>query len=209
MAQASAASDRDLALNKAIANAGVAFTGAMHRAGVSVVAGTDAPDSYLPLGPSLHAELANLVAAGLSPKLALIAATRESARLLGMTATRGTIAVGKHADLLLLDADQTADIAATRRIHAVIQSGRVLDRASLDRMLADVRAAADRRSRAGVSLCGTPHLSAGAADAADVRMHTTRRPVSSRSLTANGGSPSPFGVPASLNRRNLRNLRIS
>ncbi len=116
----------------------------MHRAGVTVVAGTDAFDSYLPLGPSLHAELANLVAAGLSPKQALLAGTRESARLLGLAASRGTITVGKHADLLLLDGDPTADIHATRTIRAVIQSGRVLDRASLDRMLADVRAAADR-----------------------------------------------------------------
>ena len=141
---ASAASDGDLALNQAIATASVAFVGQMHRAGVAVVAGTDAYDSYLPLGPSLHAELANLVAAGLSPKQALLAATRESARLLGMAASRGTIAVGKHADLLLLDADPTADIAATRRIHAVVQAGRLLDRSTLDRMLDDVRAAADR-----------------------------------------------------------------
>ena len=96
--QASAATDADLAFNASIANASVAFVGAMHRAGVTVVAGTDAFDSYLPLGPSLHAELANLVAAGLSPKQALLAGTRESARLLGMTASRGTIVVGKLAD---------------------------------------------------------------------------------------------------------------
>ena len=142
--QASAATDADLALNASIANASVAFVGAMHHAGVTVVAGTDAFDSYLPLGPSIHEELAHLVAAGLSPKQALLAGTRESARLLGMTASRGTIVVGKLADLLLLEADPTKDIGATRKIHAVIQSGRVIDRASLDRMLADVRAAADR-----------------------------------------------------------------
>jgi imidazolonepropionase-like amidohydrolase len=142
--QAPAATNADLALNASIANASVAFVGAMHRAGVTVVAGTDAFDSYLPLGPSIHEELAHLVAAGLSPKQALLAGTRESARLLGMTASRGTIVVGKLADLLLLEADPTKDIGATRKMHAVIQSGRVTDRASLDRMLADVRAAADR-----------------------------------------------------------------
>ncbi len=141
--QAVSASDADLALNAAIAAASVSFVGAMHRAGVHVVAGTDAFDSFLPPGPSLHAELANLVAAGLSPKQALQAGTRESARLLGLTRTRGTIAVGKQADLLLLDADPTADITATRRIHAVIQGGRVLDRAAQDRMVAGVRTAAD------------------------------------------------------------------
>ena len=56
-------------------------------------------------------------------------ARAKSARLLGMTASRGTITVGKQADLLLLDGIRPADIRATRRIHAVIQSGRVLDRA--------------------------------------------------------------------------------
>lgn len=142
--QAASASDADLALNTAIAAASVSFVGAMHRAGVHVVAGTDSFDTYLPLGPSLHAELANLVAAGLSTKQALLAATRESALLLGPSTTRGTIAVGKHADLLLLDADPIADITATRKIHAVIQGGRVIDRPMLDRMLADVRAATDR-----------------------------------------------------------------
>ena len=142
--QAASASEADLSLNQAIATASIAFVGQMHRAGVSVVAGTDSFDSYLPLGASLHAELANLVAAGLTPRQALLAATRESARLLGMTKTRGTVSVGKLADLVLLDRDPTADITATRRIHAVVQGGRVLDRNALDRMLADVRTAADR-----------------------------------------------------------------
>ena len=86
----------------------------------------------------MHAELENLVAAGLSPKQVLLAGTRESARLLGMTASRGTIVVGKLADLLLLDADPTNDIGATRKIHTVIQFGRAIDRTSLDRILADV-----------------------------------------------------------------------
>jgi imidazolonepropionase-like amidohydrolase len=141
---ASTATDADLALNESIARASIEFTGAMHRAGVTIAAGTDAFDSYLPLGPSLHAELENLAAAGFSAEQALLAGTRESARLLGMTASRGTVVAGKLADLVLLDEDPTKDIRATRKIHAVIQSGRLLERAVLDRMLADVRAAADR-----------------------------------------------------------------
>ena len=116
----------------------------MHRAGVSVVAGTDSFDSYLPLGLSLHAELANLVAAGMTPKQALLAATRESARLLGMTRTRGTVSVGKLADLVLLDGRphrrHQRDAADPRR-----DPGRARARSrALDRMLADVRAAAER-----------------------------------------------------------------
>ncbi len=140
-AQLAAISDEDLALNRAISAASLAFVGAMHRAGVTVVAGTDAMDSFLPLGGSLHAELERLAAAGLSPRQSLAAATRESARLLGMD-DRGTIAVGKRADLVLLDSDPLADIRATRQIRAVVQAGRVYDRTELDRMLDAVRAAA-------------------------------------------------------------------
>ncbi len=138
------ASDADLALNRAIADASRQFVGAMHRAGVTIAAGTDAFDSYLPLGPSLHAELAQLVAAGMTPKQALLAGTREAARLSGFARSRGTIAVGKAGDLVLLEADPTADIAAVGRINAVIHRGRVLDRAALDTMIEGVRDLAGR-----------------------------------------------------------------
>jgi imidazolonepropionase-like amidohydrolase len=111
---------------------------------VAIAAGTDAFDSYLPLGPSLPAELAQLVATGMSPKQALLAGTRTAARVSGFAASRGTIAVGKAGDLVLLDADPTVDIAAIRRINAVIHRGRVLDRAALDRMLEGVRDLAGR-----------------------------------------------------------------
>jgi imidazolonepropionase-like amidohydrolase len=140
--QLASATDADLALHETLARGSLAFVGAMYRAGVTIAAGTDSLDGYLPPGPSLHAELARLVAAGLSPAQALKAGTSSAARLLGMEGTRGTIAAGMQADLLLLDADPTADISATRRIHAVVQNGRVHDRAALDRMLAAVRGAA-------------------------------------------------------------------
>jgi imidazolonepropionase-like amidohydrolase len=63
-----------------------------------------------------------------------------------MTDSLGTIVSGKVADLVLLDANPLADIANTKRIRAVIQGGRLLNRAALDGMLtaARARAAADR-----------------------------------------------------------------
>ena len=100
-----------------------------------LLAGTDAPMPNLWPGSSLHDELGLLVAAGLTPAAALRAATLAPARFLGVDADSGTIAVGKRADLVLLDENPLVDIAATRRIRAVVLGGRWLDRAVLDRMV--------------------------------------------------------------------------
>lgn len=115
----------------------------MAAAGVPVLAGTDAGDPYGVPGFALHDELAELVAAGLSPMAALQSATREAAVFLGLQDRLGTIAVGRLADLVLLDADPLADIRNTRRIAAVVAQGRYLPRAELDRLLAAARAVAD------------------------------------------------------------------
>ena len=76
-------------------------------------------------------ELEELVAAGLSPLEAIRAATGDAARIIGVEQDLGTIAVGKLADLVILDADPIADIRNSRRIWTVLQSGRVLDRGAL------------------------------------------------------------------------------
>ena len=78
----------------------------------------------------MHLELEELVAAGLTPLEAIRAATGDAARILG-AADLGTNAVGKVADLVVLDADPSADIRNTRRIRAVVQGGRVVDRARI------------------------------------------------------------------------------
>lgn len=140
------ASDADLALNDQIAVASRAFVGAMHRAGVTIAAGTDSFDSYLPTGLALHRELEELVASGLTPYEALQAGTRVAAHAIGRLDERGTIEIGKRADLLLLDDDPTRDITATRRIRAVIQGGTVLDAAAIATLLDNARAAAARKS---------------------------------------------------------------
>jgi imidazolonepropionase-like amidohydrolase len=99
-------------------------TAKLARAGVTVGTGTDI--WQIPTG--VHLELEEMVAAGLSPLEALHAATGAAARIIGAERELGTIEPGKWADLVILDADPTADIRNTRRIRAVMQAGRLLDR---------------------------------------------------------------------------------
>jgi imidazolonepropionase-like amidohydrolase len=93
-------------------------------AGVNVGFGTDsgALPGRIP-GFAEHRELELMVEAGLTPMQAITAATGENAKLLH-TPDRGTIAVGKRADLLVLDADPLTDIRNTRKIVAVYHDGR-------------------------------------------------------------------------------------
>ncbi len=105
---------------------------AMKRGGAEMLAGTDTGDPQTVPGFSLHDELALLVRAGLSPMEALQAATRNAARCLGVETRFGTIAKGKAADVVLLDADPLADIRNTSKISAVILRGRLYSRPQLD-----------------------------------------------------------------------------
>jgi Amidohydrolase family len=115
----------------------------MHESGVDLMlAGTDAPIVRNVPGFSLHDELKCLVDAGLTPMEALQAATRNPARFLEMERERGTIEAGKVADLVLLGADPLADIQNSIRIEAVVADGRLYDRPALDKLLAEVEAAA-------------------------------------------------------------------
>lgn len=111
------------------------IVGQFHRAGVPILAGTDAPMPLVYPGFSLHEELALLVDSGLSPREALRAATFTPAAVLGVPSSSGSVAVGKRADLVLLDGDPTKDIRNTRRIRAVLIDGRLLLRADLDAAL--------------------------------------------------------------------------
>jgi imidazolonepropionase-like amidohydrolase len=93
-------------------------------AGVNVGFGTDsgAVPGRIP-GFAEHRELELMVEAGLTPMQAIAAATGENAKLLHLP-DRGTIAAGKRADLLVVDADPLVDIRNTRRIVAVYHEGR-------------------------------------------------------------------------------------
>ncbi len=99
----------------------------LHRAGIPILAGTDAPNPGTAHGASLHRELELLVEAGLSPLDALRAATSRPAdafRLHG----RGRIAVGHQADLVLVDGDPTTDISSSRKIVTIWKQGIEVDR---------------------------------------------------------------------------------
>jgi len=108
---------------------------AMQRAGVHILTGTDAPLRNSPPGFGLHEELALLVSGGMAPFDALRSATLEPARYFGMLDSLGTIAPGKLADLLLLDANPLQDIRNTRRISAVVANGRLYAGAARERLL--------------------------------------------------------------------------
>jgi len=105
----------------------LALVGRFHRAGGTVLAGTDCPNVAIVSGFSLHRELELLVRAGLSPMDALLAATSRSAARLDREDEFGTIAPGLSADLVLLAADPLADIRNVRRIERVVARGRVYE----------------------------------------------------------------------------------
>ena len=103
----------------------VAVTGALFRAGVGVMTGTDAPLRNSPPGFGLHEELLYLTRAGLTPFQALRAATFEPVRFLGMLDSLGTVEAAKVADLVLLSANPLADIRNSSRSEVVMANGRL------------------------------------------------------------------------------------
>lgn len=111
---------------RALFNRAVALIGIMHRAGVAIMPGTDAPLRNSPPGFGLHAELEWFVRGGMTPAAALRSATLEPARYFGTVDSAGTIAAGKLADLVLLEANPLTDIRRTRRVYAVVANGRLI-----------------------------------------------------------------------------------
>ena len=132
-------------LRKRTLAADLKMMGDMHRAGVPFLAGTDtAPGIYVMPGFSLHDELANFVEAGFTTMEALKTATSNPAVFFEKK-DQGSVASGNVADLVLLAANPLDDIHNTTKISAVVANGRFFDRAALDRMLAQVEAAAKRK----------------------------------------------------------------
>ncbi len=116
------------------------LAGALYRAGVPLMAGTDAMGAPLVVpGASLHVELEQLAESGLDPAAVLRTATVGPARFVGHENEFGTIAAGKRADLVLVDGDPLADLSRLRRPLGVMVRGRWLPRDELDRMLAALR----------------------------------------------------------------------
>jgi hypothetical protein len=126
----------------------------MRSFGMPILAGTDVigPEGFegelanafedsrgMPPGFALHTELALYVAEGLTPLEALQTATLNPAKLLHGTDSLGTVASGKLADLILLDANPLDDITNTTTIRAVVANGRYFDRAALDQLIVDAQ----------------------------------------------------------------------
>jgi imidazolonepropionase-like amidohydrolase len=104
----------------------------LSEAGVTLGVGTDGGgqqgDQFL--GWTMHAELENLVMAGIPPAKVLVAATRTTAQIIGQD-DLGMVATGKSADFVVLDANPLDDITNTRRISKVFLRGREIDREGL------------------------------------------------------------------------------
>jgi imidazolonepropionase-like amidohydrolase len=101
----------------------VDFVGRLHRAGIPLVAGTDGFAGF-----TLHSELELYVSAGLTPAQVLQIATRNGARNTRTSGDRGSIAVGKLADLVLVDGDPTTNITDIRKVALVITQGSLISR---------------------------------------------------------------------------------
>lgn len=122
------------------------LVGAMFRAGVPMLAGTDTGNPFCFPGFSLHDELALMVESGVSPLGALQAATLNAAVFMGASDKYGSVTQGRIADLVLLYADPLGDIHNTTKIAEVFLAGKELDRAALDQMLRNAEAAAGAAS---------------------------------------------------------------
>ena len=136
--------DKDFANEKRAFEKRLEIVGAMHRAGVRFLAGTDTALPSVYSGFSIHEELELFVKAGMTPMEALQTATSNPAQFFNLEQDLGTVQKGKIADLVLLDANPLDDIKNTQSINAVIVNGRFLDKKALTNLLTQVEIAASK-----------------------------------------------------------------
>ena len=124
---------------------------ALHDAGAGLLLGTDAyffDGTLAHSGFTIHAALEALVDAGLTPYQALETGTRNVARFLRTEDSTGTVAVGKRADLVLLNANPLVDVHHTTALAGVMLGGRWLPRVDLNRWIDTMRSVATPNSGA-------------------------------------------------------------
>src|SRR5262249_27388905 len=92
-------------------------------AGITVAMGTDAGNPLTLHGPSSYREMEAMQAAALTPMQVIVDATRGGAMAMGVERETGTLEKGKVADLLVVDADPTRDVANLRKIRLVVRGG--------------------------------------------------------------------------------------
>ena len=97
----------------------------LNAVGVKIALGTDGSASWSP-----HAEMADMVAAGMTPAQVIVASTRNAAEFLRLN-DLGTVQPGKSADFIVLDGNPLEDITNTRRISSVYLRGKSIDRAAM------------------------------------------------------------------------------
>jgi imidazolonepropionase-like amidohydrolase len=97
----------------------------LNAAGMKIVVGTDGGVPW-----AAHVEMIDMAKAGMTPMLVITAATRNGAALLGIDKETGTVAAGKSADFIVLDANPLDDLANTRKISSVYLRGTAVDRAA-------------------------------------------------------------------------------
>ena len=100
------------------------------KAGILVVAGTDAPNAGVFQGEGIHHELELLVESGLTPLEAISSATRNASKLMNAS-DWGTLEPGKLADLLVINGKPDQNIQQTQNVEMVFKEGTLLDRAKL------------------------------------------------------------------------------
>ena len=101
----------------------------LRAAGVRVVMGTDTGQTRFFIGYATHMDLEGLVAMGMTPAEAIVAATRDAAEI-GHFNT-GLVAAGRSADFIVLDANPLESISNTRKIHQVYLRGQEVPRAAM------------------------------------------------------------------------------
>jgi imidazolonepropionase-like amidohydrolase len=121
------------------------FVRSLHDAGARILLGTDMGNPFVVAGFSLHEELRNLADAGLSAYEALRAGTSGAAEFMNAADEWGSVAVGRRADLLLLDANPLIDVTNAARRVGVMVRGRWLGEAELQQKLVAI---AERNARA-------------------------------------------------------------
>ncbi|HTA43176.1 MAG TPA: amidohydrolase family protein [Bryobacteraceae bacterium] len=113
----------------------ITITKALHEIGAGLLLGTDTPNPFVVPGFSIHEELENLVQAGMTPYQALKAGTRDAAEFLKLQDEFGTVAVGRRADLLLLERNPLANVQNTGHPVGVMARGRWFSDAQLESQL--------------------------------------------------------------------------
>jgi imidazolonepropionase-like amidohydrolase len=115
--------------------------GALHKAGAKIALGTDSPQVFSVPGFSIHREMPIMVACGMKPYDVLVSGTRNVAEYFGTLKESGTVAVGKHADLILLEADPLANVANIVRRAGVMIAGKWLPESEIQARLEKIASA--------------------------------------------------------------------